>query len=907
MGFSRPPSVRSGHRGYLLLDAMLGLIALAAMVATIQYGVRLIEHHFTIFGTVAGFERLNEGERSYRRAGFTGDLDFQRMQILMPGVRVDSPTQAHFNGLGNPYSLEGTGASQVITTLVDTEAQASQVVAQLAGHGRYEPSGSQWKISMRPVRTSTLQQLVQQYSMHVTGPHGTHLHDRLNFAPSAQVTIGSTCLGPNGETDMGGFSIADDGSQRIVACIRADHALPGNRRWEVVSSSTTPVNPPPRTETCGDGTVVTSRSADCKDCPGGTNIAKTATCPSIVIPRCGDGTAVVDTTQECKDCWDGSNIHVVDACPVQPAQQCGDGTRVTSKATDCQDCSDGSNIPNANACPVVTTCWDGTTVVPPATCPVQPSCGDGTLVTNQATECKNCTDGTNIHLSKTCPSGTKCWNGSVVFPPATCPPQPTCGDGSPVTNPATDCKDCANGKNIPKTASCPVACSCGNWAPTLAQCPPVTMKTCPSGCPSVCPSESCSTPTRSGPTSCTTGFNLVETTGACAITASCVANACPCGAVRNQDGTCPVVEKQELGARSCPSGYAKVKVSETACTITHECRQTCPCNSGTVTHPATCPIIEKKEVGPKSCTSGYTRTKIAEDQCTETYACQQTCPCNGGTVTHPTACPPIVKKELGPKTCPQDYVRTVVSSTPCDVTYACQRNCPCEGGLVTHPAVCPAVEKKEVGPKTCPSGYTRTQLAETECAKTFACQKTCPCNGGVVTHPTDCPPIVPTELGARSCAVGCNLVTTAQTPCTITRACQQTCWNNAVMVCGGTCPAKPVSCANGNAYPNCCCPQMTPIVTEYVDKIVWSCPAKPITGFPIGQNPGPHWTVVTTETECSIHRDLVCTGSIGACFGPGNYCATPRQVWYGDNAICDKLEPGCTRTGYVCGEGGLGP
>ena len=81
------------------------------------------------------------------------------------------------------------------------------------------------------------------------------------------------------------------------------------------------------------------------------------------------------------------------------------------------------------------------------------------------------------------------------------------------------------------------------------------------------------------------------------------------------------------------------------------------------------------------------------------------------------------------------------------------------------------------------------------------------------------------------------------------------------MVCGAACAPKPVSCENGNTYPNCCCESMTPIETEYEDRIEWSCPAKPITGFPEGQTPAPHWTVVTVEHECYIERTLVCTGS----------------------------------------------
>ena len=287
------------------------------------------------------------------------------------------------------------------------------------------------------------------------------------------------------------------------------------------------------------------------------------------------------------------------------------------------------------------------------------------------------------------------------------------------------------------------------------------------------------------------------------------------------------------------------------------------------------------------------------------------CPCEGGTVTHPATCPAIVKDELGPATCPASYTRTKIAEDTCTKTYACQKACPCSGPTVTHPATCPAIVKDELGPATCPIGYTRTKIAEDTCTKTYACQKACPCSGPTVTHPADCPPIVKNELGATSCSVGCDLVVASETQCTITRACQQTCWDNAVMACGAACAAKPVSCANGNTYPDCCCESMTPIETEYEDRIEWSCPAKPITGVPVGSNPGPHWTIVTTETECYIQRDLVCIGSIGACFGPGNYCASPTQVFFHDETgMCtgptNILGEACN-SGYTCGESGLGP
>ena len=92
-------------------------------------------------------------------------------------------------------------------------------------------------------------------------------------------------------------------------------------------------------------------------------------------------------------------------------------------------------------------------------------------------------------------------------------------------------------------------------------------------------------------------------------------------------------------------------------------------------------------------------------------------------------------------------------------------------------------------------------------------------------------------------------------------------------------------------------------------EVEWSCPPKPTVGFPEDQIPSEYWTVVYTEHECYIEATLVCTGSIGACYGPGNYCNNVIQVWYGGGSICTapNQECGSSQTGYICGEGTLGP
>ncbi len=155
-----------------------------------------------------------------------------------------------------------------------------------------------------------------------------------------------------------------------------------------------------------------------------------------------------------------------------------------------------------------------------------------------------------------------------------------------------------------------------------------------------------------------------------------------------------------------------------------------------------------------------------------------------------------------------------------------------------------------------------------------------------------------------SCGDG-TLVTDPATEC-------KSCCDGTNIPVGNLCPNLTYSCSDTSAsYPNCCCSNMTPIVTQNACSVVWSCPAKPTVGLPPDANPGPNWTIVSTEYECFIQQTLVCTGSQGACFGPGNYCGSPTQIWYNnETGICtgptDLLGNSCN-TGYVCGESGLGP
>lgn len=494
------------QRGAILIDALIGLFIVGAVVTTLNYAYRFADHYTSVWGTVAGFVRMHEAERAYRRAGYTGPIDYTVMQVLMPGVRVHSSTSAHRNGVGKPYELRLDGTEQVLTTLVDNEAQASQIVQKLAGKAAYVAEANGFRISFRLARVDPLEQLIQRHSMHVSGPHGSHLKDRLNFGSGAIVTVGDPCLPPDG-VHSGGIAI--DARGHPVTCVRiATGTSVPDREWRLVPSGSSPPTPPPQlTEYCGDGTPVSSRSDDCKDCPDGTNIPIADSCPSSTIQRCGDGTGVVDRETECQDCWDGTNIPVVDFCPAQPTEQCGDGTYVFDMFTECQDCWDGTNIHVDDSCPpdpVFEYCGDGTIVSDPSTdckdcsdgsnipinagCPPDPFleyCGDGTIVSDVSTDCKDCWNGTNIPISTACPQEpvvhycgdgtpvadplTECQNcqcGENIHVDDTCPlPPDQCGDGTRVCNAATDCQDCSDGSNIHISATCPlepIAKYCGD-------------------------------------------------------------------------------------------------------------------------------------------------------------------------------------------------------------------------------------------------------------------------------------------------------------------------------------------------------------------------------------------------------------------------------------------------------------
>ena len=256
--------MKQRQRGAILIDALIGLFVVGAVIATLNYGYRVAEHYTAVWGTVTGFARMHEAERAYRRAGYTGLIDYTVMQVLMPGIKVHSATSAHRNGIGRPYELQLVGTDQVLTTLVENEAQASQIVQRLPGKAAYAAVPDGFRITYRPVRTDSLETLVQRHSMHVTGPYGTTLKDRLNFGPGAIVVVGDPCLPPDGVHSGG---IAVDASGRPATCIRI---APGttvlDREWRLVGTGT-PLPPPPL-QYCDDGTAVSDRSTECKDCWG---------------------------------------------------------------------------------------------------------------------------------------------------------------------------------------------------------------------------------------------------------------------------------------------------------------------------------------------------------------------------------------------------------------------------------------------------------------------------------------------------------------------------------------------------------------------------------------------------------------------------------------------------------------
>ena len=491
-------------------------------------------------------------------------------------------------------------------------------------------------------------------------------------------------------------------------------------------------------------------------------------------------------------------------------------------------------------------CWNGSNIHISGTCPVQPTCGDGTPVVNTATQCKNCWNGANIHVSSTCPT------------------QPSCGDGTIVSDVSTECKDCWDGANIHVTDTCPPALLiqyCGDGTAVtdrLTWCEDCWDGTniflsVPSSCPPLVIPEYCGDGSRvtdavTDCQDCWDGSNI-PTTSTCPAQPTC------------DDGT-PVINFA-VECKDCPDG-TNIHVSDS-----------CPappqqyCDDGTP--------VDDKAVECKDCPDGI-NIPVAN-----------TCPAQ-----------------------PMCGDGTVVS----DITTEC-KNCQC-GQNIHVDATCPGpmdqcgngayVCNSATDCKDCPGGSNIPITSD--CPMGTLC-----CDNSIAYPPNTCPveqvcwdnsrvcPTTSTCPTQPTCGDG-TLVTNPATEC-------KTCCNGDNVAIGATCPSLTYSCADSsNSYPNCCCPNMTPIETQNMCSVVWSCPPKPTIGGLPPDFSDPRFVVVTTEHECYFEQTLVCVVDAGSCYGPGNYCANVQQVFYNPGGLCsgstDIFGNACN-TGFTCSESIIGP
>ena len=673
---------------------------------------------------------------------------------------------------------------------------------------------------------------------------------------------------------------------------------------------------------CGDGTPVCDQTKDCKQCANGTNVHATKQCPNATT--CGDGTTVQDPATDCKYCWDGTNISVGAVCPEMPAidrcddgtpvlsltqcrtcwhgtvgpstdclaqETCGDGTVVVDRANDCKTCPNGLEVSASKTCPVLVDCACGGNAATLDACPplIKKSCPNGC-----PSVCPNEICATPVETGpESCPSGFSMLTTSsacaierrCIQADEPCPCEGVRGsDGQcPSIVKTVHSATCPAGyeKRSVESAcaiqeSCIKTCPCGGGLVTLPQdCPPLTMKGCESGCPDVCPTESCATPTRTGPASCSTGYSLVETQGSCTVDGICVRDLdpCPCGAEREDDGMCAAIEKVRV-SKVCESGYSKIEI-ESQCTITEECVQDCPCNGAQVTQPSTCPPLVKPRT-PATCADGYTKVET-ETACAITESCVRVCPCTQTSVTFPQTCPAVVKQELGPASCAAGYDRTLITDTECASTFACEATCPCGNGTVRYPDACPTVVKAELGSATCPIGYERVLQTEDACSITYGCEQKCPCTNTTAVYPSSCAAVIKNEIGPQSCVAGYSRVVVAETACSIAYACEFLCPNGQRVSNSSACPKQACPCNQPSVMVGEACPPFHKTITGDT-----SCPAS--ADF--------SWYTVK-EDQCYEQRQCLCTGSPQVCWSGPEACFNPVNV-----AIVDVN--GTLQRGYIC-------
>lgn len=981
-GFGRSSISLRKQRGFAFAEALTLVVIVALVVSAVTFAYQLASFHADVRGVTQAFKELARADQLWHAAD--GDAGYSLADLqdsrLASSFIVDSEGVGSFKGL--PFFFERQQTPAGFTTRVDSEAKARRIASLLGSKASYELDGSQFLVTFQPRYLSTLANLVDDHSIHTTASNHNSLAS-LAFTPDARVQLGSRCGFRDGRW-LGGLAI-DEASLKLAVCKREHlHSTRPERTWQLAGLTTVIPIPPTRQLTyCGS--VGIAYDQNCCACTsleqrqittqtGGLDVVL-VTCAAQ--PQCGDGTRVCDPQTDCITCGDGTNISALKHC--SSSSKCGDGTSVANPATDCKTCWDGSNIVATATCPNTPTlvyCDDGLavadlndciqcphgTVAPYSTCQVLAACGNGAVVSDTSKDCKDCWDGTNIASYQSCPDepanptcddGTSvtslqqckpCWSGTIG-PSATCLAQPTCGDGSPVLDPTNDCKTCSNGVNQPVEKACEtsVDCPCGGTASSLVECPNITMKACSGGCPSVCPDSNCELPTKTGPSSCASGYELTQVEGACTVEGKCVklSDPCPCNGERDDQGNCPAVVKTHHQV-SCPSGYNKVK-TEAECSIQETCVKACPCGGGSVTFPATCPSITMKPCqagcpavclsescavpernGPTNCVAGQSLQETVANCVIEARCVQdeEPCPC-GGVRKDDGTCPKVVKT-LIPQTCLSGYQK-VTTESECTINESCVRQCPCGGGKVIAPEICQPFEKPR-NVANCPNDFTKV-VTETECEINESCVKQCPCNGPSITHPDVCPAVTKVEKGPAACTPGYTRVKQAEDACSVTYACSQSCaCSGSTVIYPDACPpivkteigpaACPAGytkekqsetactvthqclyvCPNGDqvnsrsdcARKACSCGMSDVLVGEDCPPVI-----KKVTGALTCPNaPGFSWLIVA-EDACSITKSCLCTSTPTTCWTGPDACRNPIQV-----SVMDVN--GVQQTGFFC-------
>ena len=524
--------------GFMLMDAIFGVIFFALTVQGFITVFQLLDHYSDIWGTLGGFAHIQGEHRAYFRA-YPDELAIPEFTMLQSeglgqSLQVQSATVAT---RGRTWELRDYGGQRMLTTVVENEARAQRIARKLRPTGAYEvedATAGTFRVRQGLIRTPSLETLIDRHSIHVTASAtpGDNRLASLSFSPRAIRVVGEDCRDPKDGQYKGAFAISatdqllvcqqifGDQEERIWQIAGRGATCPTSQVcWNGTRICTTDTCPaPPQPPRCGDGTVVTDVSTQCKTCPGfPSTYGSSQSCPTL---SCGDGT-IVTSLSSCVSC-EGSSVGPGKTCPTtQPTIQCNDGTvvnqlgdcktcivggvsttvgpakscpttlqycrddsttPVSNPATDCKTCSNNDIIPNHKACaglPPIQQCGDGTIVSDASkdckTCPGSGTnipvgdncvssnrCDDGTVVMNPSRDCQACCDGTNagVHTNN-CPATQTCWNSSTICATDVCPQQPKCDDGT-LVNALSECQSCGINPTVGPGKSCPATLQCGD-------------------------------------------------------------------------------------------------------------------------------------------------------------------------------------------------------------------------------------------------------------------------------------------------------------------------------------------------------------------------------------------------------------------------------------------------------------